>query len=137
MTRPDPHRRGPSPAAAAILAMAVVGAMLLPGCAKLPLANDPPEVPSFHSTGISEPGFGVPVTVAASDPDGDRVSIQFRTILGVDVQESAWTSFVESGSTTEFYLNLAPGTYTLQARAKDELEEMSDYGAVELVVTAF
>jgi hypothetical protein len=137
MTKPDATRRGCPGSTAAVLTAAVVGSVLLAGCAKLPLANDPPEVPSFHSTGISEPGFGVPVTVAARDPDGDRVSIQFRTIVGVDVQESTWTSFVDSGSTTEFYLNLAPGTYTLQARARDEFEEMSDYGAVELVVTAF
>lgn len=110
--------------------------LALPGCGELPLDNSAPGVPYLSSNGTLIPGYGVAVTVAASDADGDRLAFQFRTVTGYLTEDSNWTSYVASGDTAVVFLDLAAGSTTLQARARDELNEMSPYASLELVVGA-
>ncbi len=107
----------------------------LGGCAPLPLGNDAPDLPVISSTGVLIPSYGVPVDVTVVDPDGDRVAVQFRVFSGPTPSDSNWTVYVDSGTTNTFYLNLAAGSYTLQVRARDELDETSGYAEMPLVVT--
>jgi hypothetical protein len=112
-----------------ILITAVLG-----GCAQLPQKNDPPDPPELNSSGTFEPGLGVPVDVTCHDPDGDRVTIQFMAVTGGVAQPFEWTSFIDSGATETFYLDLSLGDWVLEAVARDELDEMGDPSAISITV---
>ena len=109
--------------------------LLLTGCAMLPLDNEAPDVPELQSDGVRHVNFGVPVTVICTDPDGDRVAVRFRAVNGPAQLEFAWSTYLASGDTTVFYLDLPLGPWRLEAWARDELDETGARGSLELTVT--
>ena len=106
--------------------------LIFAGCAKLPQDNSAPAAPVL-GTGSVTPG-NVEILVMVNDADGDMVTLQFQANNGVSVQDFAWTSFIPSGQETSFFLNLSQGQWTLTARAKDEMEDESPLGSLELTV---
>lgn len=118
------------------IAIAAAAALLLSaGCAMLPLDNEPPEAPVLESDGDRVAGFGLPVAVTCEDPDGDRVALRFRAVAGPSQVDFAWTSYVESGEETIFYLDLPPGAWRLEAWARDEMDETGATSTLDLTVT--
>jgi len=108
--------------------------LLTAGCVELPQTNDPPAAPVLASTGLLEPGLGVGIDVTCTDPDDDRVTIQFSAALGGVQQDFNWTSFIDSGATETFYLGLGYGDWVIRAVARDELDEEGEVGVLELNV---
>ncbi len=106
------------------------------GCAKLPMDNEAPGAPILESDGLSSP-FGVSVRVLVDDPDGDMITLQFEASREGGISQAFnWTNFFASGEEEVFLLNLVPpGQWTLTARARDELDEMSPSTTLDLTVS--
>ncbi|MEZ4387893.1 MAG: hypothetical protein R3D98_10010 [Candidatus Krumholzibacteriia bacterium] len=109
-------------------------AVLAGACAELPQTNDPPGPPVLESTGIYQAGVGVAVDVTCTDPDGDRVTIRFTAVSGVNRVDFDWTSFIASDRIETFYLGLGVGDWIITAVARDELDELGAPGVLELNV---
>jgi len=106
------------------------------GCAKLPLENTAPDAPVMTSDNILYPA-GVEIRVTVEDLDGDMVALEFQATRSTgEVQHFFWTSFIASGKEDAFYLDLSLGQWTIMARAKDELAEISDYSSMDLTVVS-
>lgn len=106
------------------------------GCAKLPLENTAPDAPVMTSDNILYPA-GVEIRVTVEDLDGDMVALEFQATHSTgEVQYFFWTSFIASGKEDAFYLDLSLGQWTIQARAKDELAEISEYSSMDLTVVS-
>ena len=116
------------------VALLGAGLLTLAGCAELPLENSAPEPPVLASDGVYHAATGVAVDVTCVDPDGDRITILFTAVSATVQQDFAWTSFIDSGQTATFYLDLGLGDWTLRAVGKDELAESGDMGTLDLNV---
>ncbi len=107
----------------------------LPGCAQLPMENEPPSAPVLTSDGLVGP-FGVEVSVLVDDSDGDMVTVQIQATPPSGVPQTfSWTSFFASGQEEVFLLNLNPvGSWNLVAKARDEADEESVSSTTSLTV---
>ncbi len=98
--------------------------------------NSAPDAPVLASDNILRPG-GVEIRVTVNDLDGDMVAMEFQAIHSSgEAQYYVWTSFIDSGQEEIFYLDLSLGPWTVNARAKDELAETSEYSTIELSVVS-
>jgi len=93
-------------------------------------APDTPAAPSGPASG--ETGISYSFTAVTTDPDNDQVQYQFDWGDGTPV--SAYTPLVNSGvqaGLTHTYTS--PGIYSVQARARDEYNELTIWSAMHTI----
>ncbi|MDD3493774.1 MAG: DNRLRE domain-containing protein [Candidatus Thermoplasmatota archaeon] len=95
------------------------------------VANDPPDAPTISGPARGKAGMPYPYTIAATDPDGNR--LYYRVQWGGDGDSSGWLGPYPSGEaiTLEHAWDTR-GTYTISAQARDAHGAESDWGTLEV-----
>ena len=97
------------------------------------LPNDPPEDPEIAGPTNGEAGTSYPYTFTSTDPDGDDVSYYIKW---GDGDTTSWTTLQASGTPyAESHTWDDKGTFTIEAKAKDEHGAESGWASFEIVIT--
>lgn len=111
----------------------IAALFVLPLAAGCPQSGTPPDSPSTpDGADRGYPNHRYPYSAAATDPDGDSVSLQFDWGDGVP---AGWSAYVASGaSVTDTHAWSSSGSYAVRCRARESDDVWGDWSGTLTVM---